>query len=859
MSFFETYKRPIFLVVSIFALITFSITGVMLSFLGGLTQPAKSPETLALPGGERVHLRLEDLEVARRIGWLHRLTRGGAVDMPAFVFERIDVEEPAKTFELLRRIAVERGIDVSDEDVNAVLDHACRQKEAQQPGGQPPERLTRLQIAANIRAGSIATLEETVREALRISMLVRSEMQGADLSEAALADYVKKKRKLRTVSYVYWDGKKYREELERNPPTNPELEAWIATLDDAGRRPYVNDVVVRFPSAGLLFDQVDPAEWTAMLDGIEIGDSEIQARYDIDKESLYKLPDPPKEGDGDKGDGDKGDGDKGDGDKGDGDKGDGDKKNESKDGGLLTSQDPSPGSGKDQDPAPKSEDEPQGPEGPQPPKQDENSGDESKKNQGPIGPLPPEQVGYRRIEEVKEEIRRKLQVEQLVRKLSEAAEKARSEAVEAVRKAADAKKNEAKDGEKPTDGGENKDGENKDDANKDDAKKDGENKDGGLLAQGEPGEVPAQGSPEDEAARLERQRAELAAFDFEAWFDANMKGKKGAVFVPAKPTVAPPDAFQDYEPFGKWNGYWALSQMTDLGTLSNLQPAEKGAFFFRLVERQTGVPKAIDEVREQALEGYYATKSSSRAKTEAEAFQKLVREKAEALKADEVAKLKADSAADVDAKLETWRKGLEADIQRIETSLARTDLPAAAIPKLQQELADARTKLALEKDERTRLQEAADEKLEGELVKLLEPVMSEAFDTAVAEAKIETAKLGPFFVDVSSSGSFQMLEDGAPKFLQANRSVLDAKKGAVTDPLEDAALSRQYIVRVDDVQDGDDSAITRQAMETNREAFLGDRIGNLLTYSFDLRALRKRYAFQTDEKAAAKPEGSKPQ
>ncbi|MCB9890639.1 MAG: hypothetical protein H6832_08830 [Planctomycetes bacterium] len=858
MSFFETYKRPIFLVVSIFALITFSITGVMLSFLGGLTQPEKSPETLALPSGERVHLRLEDLEVARRIGWLHRLTRGGAIDMPAFVFERVDVEDPAKTFELLRRIAVERGIDVSDEDVNAVLDHACRQKEAQQPGGQPPERLTRIQIAANVRAGSIATLEETVREALRISMLVRSEMQGADLSEAALADYVKKKRKLRTISYVYWDGKKYREELERNPPTNPELEAWIATLDDAGRRPYVNDVVVRFASAGLLFDQVDPAEWTTMLDGIEIGDSEIQARYDIDKESLYKLPDPPKEDDkkdGDKGDGDKGDGDKGDGDKGDGDK---DKKNESRDGGLLTNQDPAP-SGNDTDPAPKSQDQPQGPEGPQPPKQDENAGDETKKDQGPIGPLPPEQIGYRRIDEVKEEIRRKLQVEQLVRKLSEAAEKARSEAVEAVRKAADAKKGEAKGGEKPTDGGEVKDPEKVDAAKNDDAKKDDESKDGGLLAQGEPGEVSPQGSPEDEAARLERQKAEFAAFDFDAWFDANMKGKKGVVFVPAKPTVAPPDAFQDYEPFGKWNGYWALSQMTELGTLSNLQPAEKGAFFFRLIERQTGVPKAIDEVREQALEGYYATKSSSRAKTEAEAFQKLVREKAEALKADEVAKLKADSAAEVDAKLETWRDGLQANVKRIEASLARTDLPAAAIPKLQQELADARTKLALEKDERKRLQDVADEKLEDELVKLLEPVMAEAFDTAVAEAKIETAKLGPFFIDVSSSGAFQMLEDGAPKFLQANRTVLDAKKGAVTDPLEDAALSRQYIVRVDDVQDGDDSAITRQAMETNREAFLGDRLGNLLTYSFDLRALRKRYAFQTDEKAASMPEGSKPQ
>ena len=843
MSFFETYKRPIFLVLTIFALVTFSITGVMLSFIGDAARSSKAPETIATPGGERVHLLLDDYEAGMRVARLQRLTRGGAVDMPAFIFSKVEVDDAPIAFQILRRMALESGIDVSDEDVSAVLDFACRQKDPPpfQQNAPAPPRLTRLQIAGAIEAGSVVSLEETVRDALRISMLVRTEMQGVDLSEAALADYVQQKRKLRSLSYAVWDGKKYREELERNPPTNPELEAWIATLDENARRSYVNDVVVRFQSAGVLYSDFDPSEWTAMLDGVEIGEAEIQARYDLDKETLYKLPDPPKDvspKDGEKGDGEKGDGEKGDGEKPS-------EKKDDKDGGLLAQDGPPANPGQDA-----SKPTEQGEQGDK-----KEGGEAGKQDQGPIGPLPPEQVGYRRVDEVKDEIRRKLQVEQLLRKLSEAAEKARSEAVAKVREAAKPadtpKPDEAKN---PNDAPEAKDGQPNAESPKNESPKN-ESKDGGLIAQDfgqrPEGEVPPQGAQEqlssqERAAQMEQARKEYAAFDFSAWFDANMKGKKGVVLVPARPTLAPPDAFQDYPPFGKWSSYWALSQLSEVGALSNMQAAEKGAFFFRVDERQTNVPKAIDEVREQALEGYYTSKATERAKTEAETFRKLVRSEAEKLKGEEVTKLKDAVPADIDAKLAKWREGLQATVDRLEKALASSDLPKTAIPKLEEQRNDARGKLALEKDERQRLQEAADAKLETEIKKIVEPVLAEAFDKAVTEAKIEVAKLGPFLDDASSSTRYQALEDGAEKFLTGNRTLLDAKKGFVSDPLEDAALMRQYVVRVDDVVTGDPSALTRKAMESMRSTFVTERINNLLTYSFSLRALKERYGFKTD-------------
>lgn len=824
MSFFETYKRPIFLAVAIFALITFSITGVMLSFIGDLAQPSSSDESIEIADGERVQLSVEDINAGLKLARLQRNLRYG-VDMPAFIFANVPLDNPRETFAILRRVAVEEGIDVADEDIEQVIEFACRQKESMQPNQPPPPRLNKTLLAKVFNAGSIVELEEMIREALRVSMLVRAEMQALDVSEAALADYVKEQRKRRTVSYVRWDGKGFRAELERLPPDNQALAAWIAGLPENERAPFVNAEVVGFETAGLIFEQADPDEWAELLEGIEIGDADVEARYNADKEALYKIDEPkkPTTGDGGKDGGEKPE------DKTPEKTGDG------KDGGLLA-----------QDPAPKTE-------GPQPPEDEakKDASQDDKKDQGPIGPVPPEQVGYRRIDEVKGEILRKLKVEAIVRKLAEKAEQARAAAVEAARKAKEAEKDAEKDREK---GPEKNSDAPKPDADKSAEKKAGDGKDGALLSQVQ---IPGPGASGDmtpeqqqeaakqEQMRLQQQRADMALFDLKKWYEENMATKKGAVWVPAKGELAPPDSFQDFPPFGKWSSYWTLSQLQELGSISNLQPAEKGAFFVRLTDRKRNVPKPIEEVRETALESYYDRESSAKAKTLAEEFRKLVRQKAEELVKDEVAKLRDAVPGKVDERVKTWRTDLEAQVKDLQDKLAASDLPSSAIPVLQKQLEDVRGKLALESTERERVQKIEDEKLEAAIVEKIEPVMAEAFTLAAKEKSIDIEKLGPFFDDESNGARFSLLDDGPEKFLKSNTTIRDAEKGHVSEPVEDAAVQTWYVVRVDAVEDGDSSALTRKAMEAARDQFIADRVRNVLTHSFSHRALKERYQWKT--------------
>ncbi|MDP6424420.1 MAG: hypothetical protein QGG14_06730 [Planctomycetota bacterium] len=822
MSILSKYQKPILIGIALFALLTFSITGVMMTVIGGWFD-ASSTQKITLANGTQVKVKIEDLSWGRKIAALHRSVVGLQLDLPGFVFSGLApsfTDTPSQVFAILRRVAMEHEIDVADQDVEKATTFMLRAKKnlMARPDDPTPKAVPPGDFARHLGLGSKADLHELMREAMRLSLYVQTEMHASlDITDAALADYIMDRRKRMKLSFTAFSGKKLEKELRKTPPIAPELIAWMKGLPPAEQAPFKDDVQVSFTSVGFLYEDADPKALADLMKDIEITDADVEARYNEDKERLYKIA-PPKEKTEDK----------------------------PKEGAKEGAKDPKPAADAKKGDAKKGEDKKGGLF------QDEKKPDEKKpaekkpadtaKKPAPVqGPQKPDDVGYVPIDKVKDSILRKLKLEAALRKLLEKAQQA---SLASLPKPDASKAGTGAAGAAAT--GDKKPGDKKPAAEKPGDKKPAADppktdKKGGLLqAQNKPPMKP----PSQEPAPKPQGLPQAALFDLQKWFAEVSKEYKDLVILPAGAKTQRPELFAELSRFGEWDGHWALRTVEEVGALSgSIQRAEKGCFFFQVRDRETDAWRPLDEVKEAAEKLYFETESGNAARGQAADFRALVWKKAEEIEGAKAKALRDGVAKQVDDDLAGWKAGLEAEIKARRDKLPG-DYPESAKAEWKKEISEREEQIKKSDEQKKIVATRIESETDVEVKELVEKHLALAFDKAATEAKREVTKLGPFFKDEATVGDplFSKREDGPEKFLKQSQDALGLKASKVSDPLEDTAGRVWYVVRMDKVEAGGADALSRRHLAAMRKDFTEKRVRNVLTFGYGFNAVKKRYA-----------------
>ena len=232
-------------------------------------------------------------------------------------------------------------------------------------------------------------------------------------------------------------------------------------------------------------------------------------------------------------------------------------------------------------------------------------------------------------------------------------------------------------------------------------------------------------------------------------------------------------------------------------------------------------------------------------KAKAESFRKLVRTKAETLLPEKVAKLRKECQAKIDKDFAAWKKDLEDRIADTQKEIQSGDLPERSINRRKSSIQGWQDELAKADAKQAEFKKTEEDKLEIELKKILEPKMAEGFTLAAKETGDKVLTQGPFAKDSSQAARFSLLEDGPEKFLEADATVQEAKKGWVSDLMEDAPAQTYYVVCVTERKPGDMSLVTRRAMAQRREQFSRTRFDSILKNAYSPKALMARFKYKS--------------
>ncbi len=808
----ETTKRYLIIGVAIFCLLVFSISAPVMGFFTQLFISNRLG-SIVMPNGEKIAIEIEDSALAQSLSNL-QLQGGSALAPFAWLSNSaaIGQGEHVKAVMILRRAAIAAGIDVSDDDVSQAIEVGKKLRLQANPELKAEDFNPLHYLGPRSRVTSVAELELLVREAIRISNYVYLEiMGGMEAGDAVLSEFVRKDRETLLLSYASWATKPLIEEYKKKPPSDKDLLEWVANLEDAERkRPLVDDVHVAWNLVYADYKQLDPKPLSAWIkDMAPIGDAEVEQYYDQNKDQLYikevKAPDESgkkeagkpeagKEGANKKEPGDP-DANK----KGSDTEGtktpEGKKQDEH--GGLL------------QDGAAASADKPGEAEGTT--LQDGVTPPDA--SAGGL-PIPPQQgPDYIPLEQVKDQIRRRLEVQQLL-------EAIRRKALDAYTASLAAKRE--KEEEK--------------------AAKEKAAKEGKEGKEGKAGKKETVGP----AKKFEE-------FVLKTWLaDQFEAGKlpKGLLFV-SIPKAARPESFREGSPYGVWEATNKLREVFGKGELgTDVQMAQNGAFFFQLTDRIEDVVRPIEEIRTEAQEIHAKQKAVDEMKEKAEAFRKLVRTQAEGLLAEEVAKMRKACREKIDGDFDAWKKKLESMIADTEKEIAAGGLPARSIARRKTNIQAWNDELSKADDKKAEIKKTEEDLLEIELKKKLKPKMAEAFGLALKEQGIEVQQLGPFTKDASQTARFSLLEDGAEKFLEADTTLLAAKEGWVSDVMEEAVEQTYYVVRLDERKEGGMDLVTRRSMAERRIRFSTERFDSILKNAYSPEAVIARFKYKSTETGA---------
>lgn len=290
-EFFRRNQKFILYTAGIFALLTFSISGAMMSFFGELTGQTFKGGSLRLGDGRKAYVTLEDHRIAQGI------VNAPIVPplIPAVGLEKTTDGDRIEILAALRRLAIEYGIDGSSKEV----DVAVRQVVDVWPKQEGQRAVTPADMAAISRLSG-DQYELLMRESMRISTFLRMFAFAADTSDAQLAEKVAREISLVTVRVATLDKKLIEENLKQTEVSDEELQKWLSELSDAEKAPYQDTNRVAVKAVGVKLAEFDAGVFAEELKDKTFDDAAIEARYNLDRELFYRKEvkegeDPPAE------------------------------------------------------------------------------------------------------------------------------------------------------------------------------------------------------------------------------------------------------------------------------------------------------------------------------------------------------------------------------------------------------------------------------------------------------------------------------------------------------------------------------------------------------------------------------------
>ncbi|MGE0143162.1 MAG: hypothetical protein AB7I19_00120 [Planctomycetota bacterium] len=282
MEFFRKHQRVILFTAGIFALVSFSISGPILSFFAGINAPARPNPTITVDG-RTIEISAEDYAVASLLVGREDRRTDFVTAMPP-VGDPEGNDSRVEIYAALRRLAIEAGIEFSYDDVDAAIANAMTIGSA---------------IGVTDKAGlwrrmysSESEFRSTIGEALRIATFVRVQALAVDDSFATIAKKLASEVELITLQVATLDEKSVQAEIEAADVSDDELRTWIDGLsrDDKNARGYLDQNRYRVELAWLDVAAFDPAAFATELADKTFSDDEVAQFYEINKFRLYQKP-----------------------------------------------------------------------------------------------------------------------------------------------------------------------------------------------------------------------------------------------------------------------------------------------------------------------------------------------------------------------------------------------------------------------------------------------------------------------------------------------------------------------------------------------------------------------------------------
>jgi hypothetical protein len=280
-GFFRKHQKTLLYTAGLFTLLTFSITGPMMSLVGEMFGD-RAPMPTIVVQGKRVSLTPMDVQYGSLIAHNGRALPRGV--MPAIGVGDGGENELGEVLSILRRAAIEEGLGISMAEVDLAIEAEREASKAESAS----------RLARDRSFGSLAQYRDAVGEAMRIGTYVQLQMLALDVSPSRVLAQLLDGREKITLSVATFDEKAHEEQLKTSGVTDEELRTWLDAKGDMEKRQIqafdVPRTELRLTALLTAPDQFDPEQWKDdVLKDYTVNDAQLQSYYDQDKDLRFKL------------------------------------------------------------------------------------------------------------------------------------------------------------------------------------------------------------------------------------------------------------------------------------------------------------------------------------------------------------------------------------------------------------------------------------------------------------------------------------------------------------------------------------------------------------------------------------------
>lgn len=729
-GFFRRHQKKLLYTAGLFTLLTFSVTGPMLALIDNLFGKHQALPTIEV-NGKRTSLETEDYTYGDLIA-RHGANALRSVIPPLGAGEG-GQSSLSQNLAILRRAAIEEGIDVSMTEVDRAIEFQ-RQKQSADS--------TAAQFAQLQGFPSLAQYREVMREAMRIGNYVRLQTLVLDGSNSLVIEKLLRDKEKITLRVATFDEKAAEEKLKvDNKVSDDDLHKWLDGKSDGEKAQLqaydTNRVELKIGALLLAEGQFDPTQWTDVLKDFAPGDEELKSNYEREKEARWKL-------EGDK---------------------------------------------------------------------------------------------YKPFEEVKAELLRILQAEQVMKSVVAKVRDKQNESVKPLAEALQKDQQDVSAAELAVKNATAKAAEKPDDAALQDEVKKAEE---ALTAKRNAVDA---GTKAFEDAR--------SAWDFKPAFEQETAGKTGFVVRQTNGRKNGEDLKNldaDGLDLGKWPSSLVASSLQRKGDLTAIPSrTTKASIVFQATDVEVRPLKTWDKLKPLVEGAWYVEKAKKLGEEKKKAFEDALLRLAKAKMPEKVAELEGKRAERTDKELGEWEKRTRDEVAVAEKTLAGLTAGTQAQRNWTKKLDALKTELDGKDGKRVSIDLETGKQIENEIAEEAKKHYHEVIDAAAADAGFTVADLGPFPRELSSRPRFDKAYDPTVVFLWRSHAKL--KEHETTGVVQDQANRRWLFGVCTKIEPMTVADLTRREFESLRtgNGFLSfATLQALVAYqqAFTQEALHKRYAFQ---------------